>query len=57
MRQLWGSKGEEKFTGDILNAMQLLCGKFGLLVIFSESVQVLLCGQVLKAAMSLGDTV
>lgn len=53
----WGRKGEEKFTGNIFNVILLLRGKFGLLVIFSESVQVVLCGQALTAAMCLGETV
>lgn len=57
LRQLWGRTGEEKFTGNILNAILLLRGKFGLLVIFSESVQVVLCGQALTAAMCLGEAV
>lgn len=57
LRQLWGRKGEEKFTGNIFNVILLLRGKFGLLVIFSESVQVVLCGQALTAAMCLGETV
>lgn len=55
--QLWSRNREEKITGNILNAVLLLHGKSGLLVIWRGSVQIILCGQPLTVTTCFWETV